>query len=433
MEKLFGKKLLTKDGSEKDTTEVLKDKRVAIYFSAHWCPPCRRFTPILKDFYSTAHLLNESKDFEVVFVSSDRSEDAFKEYYGEMPWLAVPYSADEVRTKLGKKFKVEGIPTLASVNSEGKLITADGTQIVGGGESVKELFSEPPPLFDMFSGIELVDNKGEVKTSITEVAEKNTVLGLYFSAHWCGPCRMFTPKLIEAYKQLAKDGKKMQIVFCSSDQDEDAMKSYFSSMPWLALPYKHQDLVKKLKQRFGVRGIPTLVLVDAQGNTISTEGRGYIELPEEFPWSGPKKPLQKVNSISLDAINAAPTLLALFSTQAEMDKAGPVLQQVAEAYASKFKSEKKGGGEEDDDEEEFPPLSFLYGLHEGGSLVERVSGFLGVSPAEGKPALLICNLPGQKKYLPAAEGMALDEAGLKAFVEDFLGDKSKIVEKDARE
>ena len=24
---------------------------VCFYFSAHWCPPCRHFTPILKDFY----------------------------------------------------------------------------------------------------------------------------------------------------------------------------------------------------------------------------------------------------------------------------------------------------------------------------------------------------------------------------------------------
>ena len=32
--------------------EALKDKKfVGFYFSAHWCPPCRGFTPVLKDFY----------------------------------------------------------------------------------------------------------------------------------------------------------------------------------------------------------------------------------------------------------------------------------------------------------------------------------------------------------------------------------------------
>ncbi len=44
--------LLRKGGETSPGKEVLKDKKVVvIYFSAHWCPPCRAFTPILKDFY----------------------------------------------------------------------------------------------------------------------------------------------------------------------------------------------------------------------------------------------------------------------------------------------------------------------------------------------------------------------------------------------
>ena len=34
----------------------------------------------------------KAKGLEVVFVSSDRDEASFKEYFGEMPWLALDFS-----------------------------------------------------------------------------------------------------------------------------------------------------------------------------------------------------------------------------------------------------------------------------------------------------------------------------------------------------
>ena len=75
MENLFGPKLHSKTG-EIDTATALKDKVVGIYFSAHWCPPCRGFTPELAKTYQ---LLTETQqtNFEIVFVSSDGDEAEF--------------------------------------------------------------------------------------------------------------------------------------------------------------------------------------------------------------------------------------------------------------------------------------------------------------------------------------------------------------------
>lgn len=69
----------------------------------------------------------------------------------------------------------------------------------------------------------------------------------------CGPCRAFTPQLVKTYNQLKDAGKKFEIIFCSSDRDEDSFKEYFETMPWLALPYG--DARKKaLSRAFDVSG-----------------------------------------------------------------------------------------------------------------------------------------------------------------------------------
>ncbi len=60
---------------------------VMVYFSAHWCPPCRAFTPQLTRFYTS--LKSKRDDFDIVFVSSDKNQAGFDEYYRDMPWLAL--------------------------------------------------------------------------------------------------------------------------------------------------------------------------------------------------------------------------------------------------------------------------------------------------------------------------------------------------------
>ena len=62
-------KLIRADGTEAEAG-VLKDKTVLVYFSAHWCPPCRRFTPELVKVYDEWKAAE--KPVEVVFVSSDQ-------------------------------------------------------------------------------------------------------------------------------------------------------------------------------------------------------------------------------------------------------------------------------------------------------------------------------------------------------------------------
>lgn len=119
----FGPQLLTKSGLQ-PTPQALGDADVvAVYFSAHWCPPCRAFTPRLASALASPH-----PQLATVFASSDRDEASFMQYYSEMPWLAIPFSSPQ-RQMLGMQYGVRGIPSLIILNAKtGAVISANGRE-----------------------------------------------------------------------------------------------------------------------------------------------------------------------------------------------------------------------------------------------------------------------------------------------------------------
>merc|ERR1719334_176986 len=103
------------------------------------------------------------------------------------------------------------------------------------------------------------------------------VVGIYFSAHWCPPCRGFTPKLADFYKAVKKSKPdNFEIVFVSSDRNKDSFNEYFGEMPWLALDFDKRDVKESVGGVFDVRGIPTLVFLDGEGNVITKDGRSKV-------------------------------------------------------------------------------------------------------------------------------------------------------------
>ncbi len=104
-----------------------------IYFSAHWCPPCQRFTPELVKAY---HRLQEMipQKFELIFVSDDRSPDEQEEYAREtgMPWPVLKYSYVGRVTPV-ERWAGDGIPCLVALTPKGELIlhTYNGKEYLG--------------------------------------------------------------------------------------------------------------------------------------------------------------------------------------------------------------------------------------------------------------------------------------------------------------
>lgn len=129
MEDLLGKFLLVQqdsnsaEQSEKPTSEVVGNQKfVLLYFSASWCPPCKRFSPILVEFYNK-HAKEEK--IEIVYVSSDKSIQEFQQYYNKMPWTAIPPNSTTtaLKNQLAQKLKIVGIPTLVVLTKDGKFVT----------------------------------------------------------------------------------------------------------------------------------------------------------------------------------------------------------------------------------------------------------------------------------------------------------------------
>jgi nucleoredoxin len=108
--------------------------------------------------------------------------------------------------------------------------------------------------------------------------EKKKLIGLYFSAHWCGPCREFTPSLVGYYNKNAPAHPEFEILFVSNDKNATAMEGYMREvkMPWPALSFDKVAGNAALTQYAG-SGIPCLVVVDENGKVVfdTFAGRDY--------------------------------------------------------------------------------------------------------------------------------------------------------------
>jgi len=391
--------------------EAMKGKKaLALYFSAHWCPPCRGFTPQLAEWYKKDL---QAKGLEVVFVSSDRDEGAFKEYFAEQPWLALPFGERDTKATLSKKFKVNGIPSLVILDSDGKTITTDGRDAVAGDPTGTEFPWTPTPLKELLASAKLVGPSGEL--TMQEAMKGKKALALYFSAHWCPPCRGFTPQLAEWYKKDLQ-AKGLEVVFVSSDRDEGAFKEYFAEQPWLALDYADRKLKEKLSKALKVEGIPTLAILDAELDVVTTEGRGAVAndpTGAAMPWH--PKPVKQLAEGPGD-INEVPTVLIFCESS---DAAGvDALTQALEPVAAKYIEHAKATGED-------PEVCFMIATR-GAELAPRIRGMVGFPEdpsAETAPRMALLDIPDDGGYYVAPEGSEVTAASVKEFLASYRAGK----------
>jgi nucleoredoxin len=115
----------------------------------------------------------------------------------------------------------------------------------------------------------MTSRNGVLRPYLDAEFEKKKLIGLYFSAHWCPPCRKFTPNLVAYYNKNAAAHPEFEIVFVSFDKSAAAMEGYMRDMqmPWPAVGFDKVSGNEALKKYAGA-SIPCLVVVDENGKVV---------------------------------------------------------------------------------------------------------------------------------------------------------------------
>ncbi|KAM0961907.1 hypothetical protein ACFX2I_021103 [Malus domestica] len=278
--------VISSDG-EKVPVSELEGKIVGLYFSLFSYGACVEFTPKLVEAHEK--LKANGENFEIVLVPLDDDEESFKQYFEKMPWFSLPIGDKSVQ-KLARYFELSTLPTVVIIGADGKTLGENVADAIDEHGSLAYPFT--PEKFAELVEIEKAKEKAQTLESILISGDRNFVIGkdgtqipvtdlvgknilLYFSAHWCPPCRAFLPKLVEAYHEIKAKDDALEVIFISSDRDQDSFDEFFATMPWLALPFGDSRKAF-LSRKFKVQGIPMLIAIGPTGQTVTKEARNLI-------------------------------------------------------------------------------------------------------------------------------------------------------------
>jgi len=249
-------------------------------------------------------------------------------------------------------------------------------------------------------------------TKVGKEAIAGKTLGIYFSAHWCPPCRTFTPKLAQHYKAYKEKGLQFEIIFSTGDRSEAEFKDYYKEMQsaggdWLAIPWAKSAERAGLDSLFGVTGIPCLVIVDEHGRVINKNARGLVDSDptgESFPWAPPSVG----NLAQPEGLNETPSICVLMEGATPEQQKDIVRQMtnVSERYIAAAKAK-----------DEDPQYLFFTACAADGP-VPRIRTMCGLPSDDMSVTLLMLDIDDNGAFYKSDE-VSITEATIEAFIKAY--------------
>ena len=120
--------------------------------------------------------------------------------------------------------------------------------------------------------IEMENPEGEIK-KLSDY--KGKVVLVDFWASWCGPCRKENPHVVKLYEKYKEDGFTVFSVSLDKSKDRWVSAIEQDNLTWDGHVSDLKGWQNVAAKKYGVSSIPFTVLLDQEGNIISTNLRGY--------------------------------------------------------------------------------------------------------------------------------------------------------------
>ena len=242
--------------------QAAKEKKLMLvdFSGSDWCGWCMRLD---EEVFSKKAFIDEAaKDFVLVLIDSPRDKSKLSE------------KAKEQNPKLVKEYGIRGYPTVLILDAGGKRLRKTGYR-KGGPKAYLEELAKLKKSIEAGEDPEKEEREKRaareaiVKKYWTDdfaaakaraAKEKKLMLVDFSGSDWCGWCMRLDEEVFSKKAFIDEAAKDFVLVLIDSPRDKSKLSE------------KAKEQNPKLVKEYGVRGYPTVLILDAEGNKLTETG-----------------------------------------------------------------------------------------------------------------------------------------------------------------